>query len=61
MSIERWSVHRLIAGAAVPGGVPAAVAEARHMADEDLVRAEGVAVGASRRWVGDPLPARGLN
>ena len=61
MSIERWSVHRLIAGAAVPGGVSAAVAEARDMTDEDLVRAQDVTVWASRRWVGDPLPARGLN
>ena len=31
------------------------------MANEDSVRAERVAVGASRWWVGDPLPARGLN
>ena len=39
----------------------AAVAEAGLMTDEELVRAERVAVGASRRWVGDPLPGRGLN
>ena len=46
----------------MPGGVfSAAVAEAGGVADEDLVGAEGVAVGASRRWVSDPLPARGLN
>ena len=45
----------------MPTGVPAAVTEASLMANEDLVRAERVAVGASRRWVGDPLPARGLN
>jgi hypothetical protein len=51
----------LIAGAAVSGGVSAAVAEARDMTDEDLVRAQDVTVWASRRWVGDPLPARGLN
>ena len=47
--------------AAGPGGVPTAVPEASLVTDEDLVRAERVAVGASRRWVGDPLPARGLN
>ena len=30
------------------------------MADEDFAGAEGVPVRASRRWVGDPLPGRGL-
>ena len=61
VSVERRPVHRLVACAARPCRVPAAVAEASLMANEDLVRAERVAVGASRRWVGDPLPARGLN
>ena len=41
MGVERRPVHRLIAGAARPGGVPAAVAEAGLMADEDLVRGRG--------------------
>jgi hypothetical protein len=29
------------------------------MADEDLVRAERVSVGASAGWLGDPLPPAG--
>ena len=62
MSVKRRPVHHGVAGSAVPGGVSAAaVTEARDMTDEDLVRAERAAVRASRRWVGDPLPARGLN
>ena len=61
MRIERWTVHRLIAGAARPSGVPAAVAEAGLMPDEDLAGAERVAVRASRRWVGHPLPAEVLH
>jgi hypothetical protein len=45
----------------VPAGVSAAaVAEANDMSDEYLIRAEGVPVGASGRWVGDPLPGCGL-
>jgi len=43
----------------VPAGVSAA-AEAGDVSDEDLIRAEDVAVGATGRWVGDPLPGRGL-
>ena len=31
------------------------------MTNEDLIGSERVPVAASRRWVGDPLPARGLN
>ena len=31
------------------------------MANEDLVRAERVAVGASRGWVGDPSSGSGLH
>ena len=61
VGVERRPVHRLIACAAGPGGVPAAVAEAGLMADEDLAGAELVPVRASRRWVGDPLPGRGLH
>jgi hypothetical protein len=50
--VEGRPVHRRVAGSAVAGGVfSAAVAEAGGVADEDLVGAEGVAVGASRRWV----------
>jgi hypothetical protein len=30
------------------------------MADQHLTCAEGVAVRASRWWVGDPLPSRGV-
>jgi hypothetical protein len=40
----------------MPAGVPnAAVAEARDMPDEDLIRTEGMTVGAAVRWGGDPL------
>jgi hypothetical protein len=60
VGVERWPVHRLVACAAGPGGVSAAVAEARLMTHQDLVGAEGVSVWASRRWVRDPLPGRGL-
>jgi len=41
--------------------VAAAVPKARLMPHEDLAVAERVAVGASRRRVGDPLPGRGLH
>jgi hypothetical protein len=61
MSVEGRPVHRLVAFPACPGGVPAAVPEAGDMPDEDLAGAERVAVRASRRWVGDPLPGRGLH
>ena len=47
MSVQRRAVHRLIAEAAGPGGVSAAVAEARDITDEDLVRAQDVTVWAS--------------
>jgi hypothetical protein len=56
VSVERRPVHRLIATAARPGGVAAAVAEARLMADEDLVSVERVAVGASGRRMSDHFP-----
>jgi hypothetical protein len=59
--VERWAVHRLIACATGPRGVPAAVPEARLMADEDVAGTERVPVGAACRWVGDPLPGRGLH
>ena len=46
----------VVAGSAVPGGVSAAaVTEAGDVADEDLVRAEGVPVGASAGCFGHPL------
>ena len=45
MGVERRPVHRLVACAACPGGVAAAVTEAGVMADEDLVGAEWVPVG----------------
>jgi hypothetical protein len=61
VGVERWPVNRLVASAAGPGGVSAAVAEASLVADQDLVGAEGVAVGAVRGWVSDPLPGRGLH
>ena len=54
--VEWWPVHRRIACPAGPSGVSADVAEAGLMADEDLVRAERVSVGASAGWLGDPLP-----
>ena len=60
VSVERRPVHRLIACAARPGGVSAAVAKASLMPDKHFAGAEGVAVGASARWVGDPQPGRGL-
>jgi hypothetical protein len=59
--VHRRPVHRLIALSARPRCVPAAVTEARLVPYEDLIRAEGVPVGASRRWVDDPLPGRGLH
>jgi hypothetical protein len=59
--VERWPVHRLVAAAACPGGVSAAVAEARLVADEDLVGAERVTVRAAALWVDDPLPGRRLH
>ena len=56
--IERRPVHDGVAGAAMPGGVStAAVAEAGDMPDEDLIRAEGVPVGAAGWWLGYPLPS----
>ena len=56
MRVERRPVHRLIACAAGPGGVPAAVAQASLMTDQHLVGAESVPIRATGRWVGDPLP-----
>jgi hypothetical protein len=61
VGVEWRPVHRLIARAACPCGVAVAVPEARPVADEDLIRAELVAVGAARRRMGDPFPGRGLN
>jgi hypothetical protein len=59
--VDRWPVLGVVARAAGPGGVSAAVPEAGFVADEDLVGAEAVPVRAPSRWVGDPLPARGLH
>jgi hypothetical protein len=60
MSVDRRPVHHLVACAAGPGGVPAAVTEASLVADQHVAGAESVAVGAAGWWVGDPLPGRGL-
>ena len=58
MSVERRPVHHGVAGSAVPGGVSAAaVTETSHVADEDLVGAEGVPVGASAGCFSHPLAA----
>jgi hypothetical protein len=37
------------------------VTEAGLVTDEDSARAERVAIGASRGWVGDPSSGRGLH
>ena len=61
MGVERWPVHRLIACAAGPCGVSAAVAETGLMPYEDLVGSECVSVRAMRGRVGDPVPGRRLH
>jgi hypothetical protein len=55
---ERWPVHRLIACAAGPGGVSAAVAEASLMTDQYGAGAEGVSARAARRRPRDPRSRR---
>ena len=45
----------------MPGGVSAAVAEARLVTHENFAGAKWVSVGAARRWVGDPFPGRSVN
>ena len=60
MRIERRPVDGVIACAAGPCCVGAAVSEAGLMTDQDFTGSELVPVGASRRRVGDPLPGRGL-
>ena len=60
MGTEWRALHDGVAGAAVPGRVPAAVAEASLMTYQHLTRAETVTIGASRRRMGDPLPSSGL-
>ena len=46
----------------MPAGVPAAaVTEARDMANEDVIRAEGVAVRAPLMSADHPLAIRGLH
>ena len=62
MSVERRPVHRRVARSAMPAGVSAtAVTETSLMANEDLVRAERVAVRAADWRTGDPLAIRGLH
>ena len=62
MDVHRRSVHHRVASAAMPRGVSAAaMAEAGDMPDEDLVRAEGMSVGASGRWLGHPFTVGGLD
>ena len=58
--VEWRPVDGLVACAAGPGGVAAAVTEASLITDEHPAGAELVAVRAPRRRVGDPLPGRGL-
>ena len=60
VSIQGRPVDGLIACAACPCGVPAAVAEAGLVPDEHLSGAEPVPVRAVRRRVSDPLPGGGL-
>ena len=60
VSIQRRAEHRLIACAACPCGVSAAVAETGLMTDEHLPGAELVPVRTAPRLLGDPLPGRGL-
>ncbi len=56
MFVKRRPVHHGVAGSAVPGGVPAAaVTETGDIADEDLIGAEGVPVGASGGRFGRPF------
>src|SRR6476646_6469653 len=54
-------VHRLAAVNGRPRRVPAAVSATGSVAHEHLAGTELVAVGALRRWVGDPLAGRGLS
>ena len=59
--VEWWPVHRCLAPVAPARSVPAAMPETGLMAYQDLVGAEIAPVGAVCRWVGDPLPGRGLH
>jgi len=61
VGVHRRPIHGLIACAALRGGVSAAVAGARDVSDEDLIRAQCVPVRASRRQARDPLAVRGLH
>jgi hypothetical protein len=61
VGVERRPIHRRIALAARPCGVPAAVAEAGLMADEDLAWAKSVPVRATRRRLRDPFPGSRLH
>ena len=60
MSVEWRPVHHSVAGSAVLGGVSAAaVTETRDVADEDLVGAEAVPVGAAAGRFRHPPAANG--
>ena len=62
MGVQVWPVYHRLARAAVPSGVSAAaVAEAGDMPDENLIRAEGMSVGAFARWLGHPFTVGGLD
>jgi hypothetical protein len=59
---ERRPLDDGVAGCTPPTGVPtSAMPKADDVSNEDLIRPEPTAVGAARRPVGDPLPARGLH
>ena len=57
LDVEWRAVHRLVACAARPGGVSAAVAEAGLVTYQHVTGAEGVPVGAAGWWLGYPLPS----
>jgi hypothetical protein len=57
VSVERRPEHRLIARAARPRGVPAAVPKAGLVTHEHRAGAKVVAAWAMHGWSGDPMPA----
>jgi hypothetical protein len=62
MSVQRRPVNHGIAGSTGPRNVPAtAVAEARDVSDEDLIRPKRMPVRTAGRTAGDPLAVRGLH
>ena len=59
MGVEGWPVQNGIAGSAVPADVSAsAVTQAGDVPNEDLIRGDGMTVGAPLRPTGDPLAIR---